>query len=101
MAKGCRIAVCGAISQYDAQAQAHFTGIKNLPMLIFKQARLEGYVAGQFGNENCRFIAHLIELYKKGKLKTRPHVVGFSEIPETLTLLLTGKNEGKTMALID
>jgi NADPH-dependent curcumin reductase CurA len=101
MAKGCRIAVCGAISQYDAQAQAHFTGIKNLPMLIFKQARLEGYVAGQFGDENCHFSAHLIELYKKGKLKTRPHVVVFSEIPETLTLLLTGKNKGKLMALID
>lgn len=100
MARGCRIAVCGAIAQYDADDQAAFSGVKNLPMLIFKQARLEGYVAGQFGEDNARMVRRLIDLYGTGALKVRMHEIEFRDMAEGLELLLSGGNRGKLLASI-
>ncbi len=101
MAVRCRIAICGAIAQYDADAQENFSGARNLPMLIFRQARLEGYVAGQFGAEiNARLHARLIELFHAGQIKARKQVIDFDEMPAKLGILLSGKNTGKLMAAV-
>lgn len=100
MARGCRIVVCGAIAQYDAGSPPRFAGIRNLPMLVFKQARMEGFVAGQFGEQNDAVLEHLLQLYRRGQLRVRTHVVGFDEIADSLCLLLTGANQGKLLARV-
>jgi len=102
MAPGCRVVICGAIAQYDAGHMGSFDGIKRLPMLIFRQARMEGFVAGQFGTAaNAEIIDRLIRLYGEGQLRVRAHVVPFDEMPHSLGLLLTGSNEGKLIARVN
>lgn len=101
MAPRCRIVVCGAIAQYDSASVGSFTGIRNLPMLIFRQARMEGFVAGQFGEQgNAEVIATLRQLHASGKLRSRTHVVAFDDMPEALTMLLNGTNNGKLIARV-
>lgn len=100
MARGCRIVVCGAIAQYDSAGRAGNAGLRNVPMLIFKQARMEGFVAGQFGERNGELVARLLQLYREGRLRVRSHVVDFESIPSALELLLSGRNTGKLMARV-
>lgn len=101
MARGCRIALCGAISQYDLADEASLYGVKRLPLLLFKQARIEGYVASQFGERNAQLDAMLLDLYRSGKLRARTHVLeGFEHIPAGLAMLLRGENQGKLMVRV-
>jgi NADPH-dependent curcumin reductase CurA len=100
MAPRCRIVICGAIAQYDRSSDSGFTGIRNLPMLIFRQARMEGFVAGQFGARNAEVGQSLLDLYRDGKLRVPTQLTAFEDMPETLTLLLSGKNQGKLIANI-
>jgi len=102
MAQRCRIVICGAIAQYDEAGMSNFGGIHRLPMLIFRQARMEGYVASQFGEaENAEILEHLLRLHQVGKLRVRTHIVSFEQIPDALTMLLDGRNEGKLIARVD
>lgn len=100
MAIGCRIVVCGAMSQYDISDRSNLYGVKNLPLLIFRRARMEGFVA-EFGERN-REIDHLLEeLFYSGSLKARSHVVeGFENVPQALPMLLDGRNQGKLVARV-
>ncbi len=98
MARGCRIAICGAISQYDIPDRDALYGVRNLPLLIFRQARMEGFVA-EFGERNAALDQFLLELTRTSRLKVRTHIVeGFENIPKALELLLSGRNEGKLIA---
>jgi len=98
MAHRCRIVVCGAISQYDASGGQQERGIRNLPMLIFREASMLGYVAGDFDGKGAEIDARLLDLYRRKKLKVQTHIVTFADIPQALNLLLVGKNAGKLMA---
>ncbi|EKT83268.1 alcohol dehydrogenase zinc-binding domain-containing protein [Rhodococcus opacus M213] len=41
MAVGCRIVLCGAMSQYDISENSNLYGVQNLRLLIFRSARLQ------------------------------------------------------------
>ena len=70
-------------------------------MLLFRRARIEGYIAGSFDEEsNKRVLDALIGAYRKGQLHARKHVVSFEEMPQALLLFLNGGNKGKLMASI-
>lgn len=98
MAVGCRIVVCGAISQYDIGDPAELFGLRHLPQLIFRRGRMEGFIA-DFGERNGEVDRLLATLLDKGDLAVRTHVVdGFERIPEALTMLLDGRNHGKLVA---
>jgi NADPH-dependent curcumin reductase CurA len=100
MARGCRIAICGAISQYDVADRDRLYGVKNLPLLLFRQARVEGFVA-EFGEHNALLDQVLLDLVLKKGLQVRTHIIeGFENIPEALKLLLSGQNHGKLIARI-
>lgn len=100
MALGCRIAICGAISQYDIGNPAALYGVRNLPLLLFRKARVEGFIA-EFGERNVQLDQVLVDLVRNSGLKIRSHfVTGFENIPEALKLLLTGGNEGKLIARV-
>lgn len=96
MAIGCRIVICGAMSQYDVTSPADQYGVKNLQMLIFRSARIEGFVATQFADRHAEFDTMLHRLWNEGKLSQRSHIVdGLEHAPEAVDLILQGRNEGK------
>jgi len=101
MAIGCRIVVCGMISQYDLQDASRAHGVLNLPMMIFRRARMEGFVVPQFQPRYSEFDAILRRLYFAGKLPVRAHVIeGLENAPEAVTLLFDGSNDGKLMVRV-
>lgn len=101
MAIGARIAVCGAMSQYDlAPGEAPY-GVKHLPLLIFRSARMEGFVVPQFECRYAEFDAVLTRLMAEGLLHQREHIVqGLEQAAPALHLLFEGRNEGKLMVQI-
>jgi NADPH-dependent curcumin reductase CurA len=101
MAIGCRIVVCGMISQYDLQDASQAHGVRNLPMMIFRRARMEGFVVPQFQPRYAEFDAIVRRLYFAGKLPDRAHVIeGLEKAPEAVRLLFDGSNDGKLMVRV-
>ncbi|MET4538649.1 NADPH-dependent curcumin reductase CurA [Arthrobacter bambusae] len=101
MAVGCRIALCGAMSQYNLASPEQVHGIKNLPMLLFKRAKIEGYVVPDFAAVMQRFDDALRDLYSEGTLELREHVLkGLDSAPEGVRLLFSGENQGKLIVRI-
>lgn len=96
MAVGCRIALCGAMSQYNLSSPELAHGVKNLPMLLFKRAKIEGYVVPDYAPVMSRIDRTLRELFSEGSLKLREHVLnGLESAPDGVRLLFSGENEGK------
>ena len=101
MAVGCRIALCGAMSQYNLASPERVHGLKNLPMLLFKRAKIEGYVVPDFAAVMPRIDGTLRDLYFEGSLRLREHVLdGLESAPEGVRLLFSGENEGKLMVRV-
>lgn len=95
LARGARIVLCGAVSQYNEGA---LHGPRNYMNLLVKRARMEGFVvfdyAARYG-EAAREIAGWI---KDGQITAREHIVdGLDTFPETLLMLYRGENTGKLM----
>lgn len=101
MAMGARIVICGAISQYDLASPELAYGCRNLPLIMFRRARMEGFVVPQFEARYGEFDAILREHYHKGQIKSRAQIVqGLENAPAALELLLTGHNDGKLMVQV-
>jgi len=101
MAVGCRIALCGAMSQYDLADPSEAYGIRNLPLMLWHRARIEGYVVPDFARRYEEFDAVLRELWHSGQLRARAHVVeGLDRAPEAIGINLAGTNRGKVMVRV-
>jgi hypothetical protein len=101
LAVGARIVVCGAVSQYDLPNAASAYGCRNLPLLMFRRARMEGFVVPQFMDRYAEFDAILLDLYRSGRLKNRPqYIAGLEQAPAALGLLFNGQNEGKLIVQV-
>jgi len=62
------------MSQYNLADPRDAYGCKNLPMMLFRRARMEGFLASAGGRE-AEFEALLHRLYAEGKLLKRSHVI--------------------------
>jgi NADPH-dependent curcumin reductase CurA len=96
IATGARVVICGGISRYNATGP--LPGPKNYFNLVFRRARMEGFIvidyAARFGEATQR----MREWIAAGQLKHRVTVVdGFTELPKTLIRLFEGYNTGKLM----
>lgn len=101
MAVGCRIAVCGAMSQYDLANEASAYGCKNLPEVLFRRASIQGYVVPDFMEDIAKIDSILEGFYKSGKISSRAHVVeGIESASEALRHILHGTNQGKLMVRV-
>jgi NADPH-dependent curcumin reductase CurA len=93
LAIGARIAVCGAISTYNADEPV---GIHNTANLIMKRARMEGFLILDYVDRFLEAILGLAPLVAEGKLVYATEVVdGLEHAPETLNRLFTGDHTGK------
>jgi NADPH-dependent curcumin reductase len=96
LARGARIAVCGQIALYNSTDPGDGQGVRNLMQLVFRTARMEGFVAGQMMDRAGEFEAYLLALYRQGKIKASAHIIkGLENAPHALNLLWSGQNHGK------
>jgi len=96
LARGARIVICGAISQYNNTGP--MTGPRNYMSLLVNRASMKGMLVFDYADRFAQAGAQMAEWMAAGKLKSREHIVeGLATFPETLLKLFTGENEGKLM----
>jgi NADPH-dependent curcumin reductase len=96
LARGARIVICGAISQYNNTGPA--TGPKNYMSLLTNRASMKGMLVMDYADRFPQAGAEMVGWMASGKLKSREHIVeGLAAFPETLLKLFTGENSGKLM----
>lgn len=100
MKQGGRIACCGAVSQYDAQAPRH--GPRGVPgLIVTKRLTLQGFVLYDFYPEIDTAMKDLQTWVAEGRLKVIEDVrQGLENVPDALIGLLAGDNYGKRMVVI-
>jgi NADPH-dependent curcumin reductase len=96
LARGARVVICGAISQYNST-----TGIKgpsNYLSLLVNAARMEGFVVFNYQARYGEAAREMAGWMMAGKLKSKEDIVeGFQTFPDTLLKLFRGENLGTLM----
>lgn len=94
LARGARIVICGAISQYNNTTPVN--GPANYLSLLVNRARMEGMVVFDYTDRFPVAVAELAGYLKDGRMKSKEDVVvGLDTFPETLLKLFSGANFGK------
>jgi len=94
LARKARIAICGAISQYNNLDAVQ--GPKNYMSLLVNRARMEGFVVFDYAPGYREAVKAIAGWIAGGKLKAREDIVeGLETFPETLLKLFRGENFGK------
>jgi NADPH-dependent curcumin reductase len=94
LARGARIVICGAISQYNNTTPVQ--GPKNYLSLLVHRARMEGMVVFDYADRFPVAVAELAGYLKDGRIRAKEDVVkGIETFPEALVKLFTGENFGK------
>jgi len=93
---GARVAICGQISQYNLEQPE--TGPRPFPLLLFKQARAEGFLVMQFEDRYPQALAQLTQWLQEKKLRYREDIVeGIENAPTAFIAMLHGRNIGKQL----
>ena len=96
MATWGRIALCGAISDYDHGGTS--VGPANLVHLATRRIRMEGFLAPDYGPRYREARRELSAWLATGTLKPCEHIhEGFENIPRAFLGLFRGANTGKAM----
>jgi hypothetical protein len=94
-----RIAMCGAISLYNATELP--PGPRNLPLVIGKRLTLRGFIVSDHFDRFPDFVQEVGGLLREGKIRHRETVVeGLENAPEAFIGLLRGDNLGKMLVRI-
>lgn len=94
LARHARIAICGAISQYNNTTAIQ--GPKNYLSLLVNRARMEGFVVFDYAPRYPEAVRAIAGWLADGSLEAREDVVpGLETFPETLLKLFRGENFGK------
>jgi NADPH-dependent curcumin reductase CurA len=94
LARGARIVICGAISQYNTTTAVQ--GPKNYLSLLVFRARMEGMVVFDYVDRFPQAVAELAGYLQGGRMKSKEDVVmGIENFPGTLLKLFRGENFGK------
>jgi NADPH-dependent curcumin reductase CurA len=96
LARGARIVICGAISQYNNTGA--MTGPRNYMSLLVNRSAMKGMLVFDYADRFAQAGEQMAAWMAAGKLKSREHIVeGLATFPETLLKLFTGENQGKLM----
>ena len=100
LARGARVVICGAISQYN---ETQVRGPENYLMLLVARASMTGMLVFDFEDQYPKAMAELAGWLRDGKIVSREHVVhgGVGDFPETLLMLFDGVNTGKLVLALD
>jgi len=98
LARGARVVLCGAISNYNAPEPA---GPRNYMNLLVRRARMEGFVVFDYMHRADEAMAELVPLVTQGRIRHREDVRdGLEAAPAALVDLYSGKNRGKLLVKI-
>ena len=93
LAMKARVVICGAISQYNERVPV---GPRNYVSLIFKRARMEGFLIFDYFDRFAEAQATMFQWVLDGQIHHREHVVeGLEHAGDALNMLFTGENMGK------
>lgn len=94
LARGARIIICGAISQYNNTAP--IKGPSNYLSLLVNRASMKGMVVFDYADRYREAAREMAGWMGAGKLKSREYIVeGLETFPDTLLKLFKGENTGK------
>ena len=94
IARGARVVICGAISQYNATEPR---GPVNYMQLLVQRASMTGFLVFDFAERYEEAISELAGWLGGGELQSREDVVpgGLEQFPEVFLRLFRGENTGK------
>ncbi len=96
LARGARIVICGAISQYN-RAEG-IKGPANYLALLVNRARMQGMLVFDYEARYGEAIREMAGWMREGKLKSREQIEqGLERFPEVLLMLFKGENTGKLL----
>jgi NADPH-dependent curcumin reductase len=96
LARGARIVICGAISQYNATGPQK--GPSNYMALLVNRASMRGFLVGDYAARYDEATRALAAWRSDGRLRSREDIVeGLDTFPDTLIKLFKGENVGKLM----
>ncbi len=94
LARGARIVICGAISQYNLTGPPK--GPSNYMALLVHRASMKGFLAGDYAARDDEATHALAAWRANGTLRSREHIVeGLETFPDTLIKLFNGDHLGK------
>ncbi|HXO40578.1 MAG TPA: NADP-dependent oxidoreductase [Thermoanaerobaculia bacterium] len=94
LARGARIVICGAISQYNRTGPAQ--GPSNYLALLVQRASMKGMLVFDYADRYAEAGREMAGWMAAGKLKSREDVVkGLETFPDALLRLFRGENFGK------
>ena len=95
LARGARIVICGAVSQYNATEPVH--GPSNYLSLLVYRASMTGMVVFDYAARFGQAASEIAGWMQEGRLVSREDIVegGVDAFPETLLKLFAGENIGK------
>jgi hypothetical protein len=99
LARGARVVICGAISQYNAD---HVQGPSNYLSLLVNRARMEGFLVTDYADRFRAAGAEMARWIGEGRLRSHEDLVDGSvtDFPDTLLRLFRGENTGKLILRI-
>ncbi|MGB8404799.1 MAG: NADP-dependent oxidoreductase [Mycobacterium sp.] len=101
LARGGRIVLCGAVSQYNATAAPG--GPANYMQLLVARGSMTGFVVFDYADRYAEGVAQLAKWLGDGELRSREHVVAgdVTDFPDVLLTLFRGENTGKLVLALD
>jgi NADPH-dependent curcumin reductase CurA len=94
IARGARIVICGAISQYNNTGPVK--GPANYLSLLVNRARMQGMVVFDYAARYGEAAKEIAQWMREGKFVSREDIVdGIESFPEALNRLFSGENFGK------
>jgi NADPH-dependent curcumin reductase CurA len=98
LARGARVVICGAISQYNATERR---GPANYLSLLVNRASMTGMVVFDYAPRYGEAMREIAGWIASGELVAREQVVsGFESFPERLQMLFRGENLGKLVLAV-
>ena len=99
IATNARVVICGGISRYNATGP--IPGPKNYFNLVFRRARMEGFIVLDYAHRFPEAVAEMRQWIEDGSLKQSATVIdGFENLPKALIALFEGANTGKLMVRV-
>ena len=92
--RGGRVAMCGAIANYNATEPV--SGPRNMGLIITKRLMLRGFIVTDHMDRTADMIADVAGWLRDGKLQHAETIIeGLEQAPEAFLSLLRGGNTGK------
>lgn len=101
LARGARVVICGAISQYNAGGELR--GPANYMQLLVARASMTGFVIFDYADRYGEGVAQLADWLRSGELRSHEQIIhgDVGDFPEVLLALFRGDNTGKLVLALD